>query len=376
MIDMKKFAVSAALLAMVPSAVLAQSYYDDDIYYDADRAKKEQDEALRKRVQANYVPNQAVDYPGADTYTVNSGSTRDVDEYNRRNLPYAADTLRFNADGTETFACTRNIERFHNPDVVSGSADDDLQYLYYTEQQQPQTSVNIYVDGLYWNPYRYGYRSYWSVYDPWYSWSWGWGPYYDPYWNWGWGPSWSWSWGWGPGWYPGHCWGPGWGPAPAPGHGWGHRWHASSGASRPHYNYAGGGYRPSYGRRDGVSAARPAHGGQHMTGGKRPQPSSGTVSNPSGTFNPSYETRTGRRPGGYGTSTSGSSSGSRGNSYSTPSSGRRSNSYNTGGNSHRSSNPGYRQGSSGGSRSSGGSYGGGRSGGGHRSGGGGGRGRH
>ena len=186
-------------LTLSALAAKAQSYYDDDIYYDAERAKKEKAEALRKRVQANYVPNTSVDFPGADTYTYDSGSTRDIDEYNRHNLPYAADTLNYNANGTETFTYTRNIERFHNPEVVSGSGDDELQYLYYTDQQQP-TSVNIYIDGMYYNPYSYRYWSpvYSPWYDPWNSWTWGYGPYWgSSYYNWYWGyPSWSWSWGW------------------------------------------------------------------------------------------------------------------------------------------------------------------------------------
>lgn len=374
----------------------AQSYYDDDIYYDADKAKKEQAEALRKRVQANYVPNQSVDYPGADTYTVNSGSTRDVDEYNRHNLPVTPDTLRFNADGTETFAYTSRIERFHNPDVVSGSDDDELQYLYYTAQEEPKSTVNIYVNGY--TPYP-GWSSwccpayyspwYWDsyYYRPYYSWTWG----YRPYWSWGWGPAWDYAWGWGPGWDYGWGWGPvypGWGGRPRP--------QTPSGSSRPHYDY---GYaRPSDGRRYGGS--RPAYGyegsgdyrpstGTRPSTGSRPAGttvsgvSTGNLSgSQSGQFRPSYETRTGRRPGsaGYGTGSTGG--GNRTPSYGTGNSGgRRQSGYNSNSrnNSTRNSTPSYRSNSNSGSRggySGGGSRG--SSGGGSRGGGGGGgsRGRH
>lgn len=278
--------------------VQAQGFYDDDIYYDASKAKKEKQEkaveAARKAARANYIPSGPVtDYPGADTYVVNSGSTRDVDEYNRRYTVDSSgrevtDSVSLDQLTGSDFANTRRIERFSNPDIVSGSGDGELMDYYYASQSQPSTTVIINnVD-----PWYYG-----GIYSPWYNgyysynpWRWGWSSwypgYYDPWfgpsWSWGWGPSWSWSWGWGGGWHhPG--WGPGWGH---PGHGpiWsGNTWRPSSpGASRPH---SAGGVTPSVpGRRPGNSyygggSSRPAYtlpsGSNTVVPGSRVNPSSG-----------------------------------------------------------------------------------------------------
>ena len=64
-------------LASLTSAAIAQNYYDDDIYYDASKAKKEQKKEISKRQSADtgrrsYIVsgNTAVgDYAPADTYT-------------------------------------------------------------------------------------------------------------------------------------------------------------------------------------------------------------------------------------------------------------------------------------------------------------------
>lgn len=269
------------LFAMVLSAsfaLQAQGFYDDDIYYDASKAKKEKQakavEAARKAARSNYIPSQPVaDYPGSDTYVVNSGSTRDVDEYNRRytlqNGREVTDSVSLDQLTQGGFVNTRRIERFSNPDIVSGSGDAELMDYYYAEQSQPQTTIIVNTV----DPWYYG-----GVYSPWYNgyysynpWRWGCNPwypgYYDPWygpsWSWGCGPSWSWSWGWGGGWHH-HGWHhPGWGH---PGHGpiWsGNSWRPSSpGASRPH---SPGGVTPSTpGRRPGNSyygggSSRPAY---------------------------------------------------------------------------------------------------------------------
>lgn len=87
---LKTFLGSLAILSVSSGiTVSAQGYYDDDIYYDASKAKKEKEAKALERAKAvarsNYRPSQSIaDYAAADTYTVNSGSTRDVDEYNRR----------------------------------------------------------------------------------------------------------------------------------------------------------------------------------------------------------------------------------------------------------------------------------------------------
>lgn len=229
--------VLAALLCGGCFLTSAQSYYDDDIYYNASKVKKEKQEAQKKEAEkmaaSNYVPNKSVDFPAADTYSVPSGSTRDVDEYNRRNKEGVSSTSSSVSDAEDnTFAYTRRIEKYHNPEIVEGSGDEALQYLYYTneaqrERNQDITNVNIYVNsGWGWNSWYpswyYGWGSPWS----WNSWYWNtgwWGPSWSyswnwgPAWSWGWGP--SWSWGWGPSWNWGWG-GPVWGgiaPGPRPG---------------------------------------------------------------------------------------------------------------------------------------------------------------
>lgn len=82
------FRLVAAAAVAIPFMASAQNYYDDDIYFNADKAAKQKAERQKAATQAAqgayYVPNTASDFPAADTYTFNSGSTRDVDEYNRR----------------------------------------------------------------------------------------------------------------------------------------------------------------------------------------------------------------------------------------------------------------------------------------------------
>lgn len=395
----KPLSIALTLTATVCSSAVAQSYYDDDIYYDASKDVKpktssntgkqtrQQHSSQYAAHQYQYVtttdgtvyvvdelgnayPVQAQNIPGSDLYSVYTDNTRDVDEYNRRYQ--VVDTVNVDSLSRDPFANTRLIEKFSNPDVVSAS-DDQALINYYASTQPAQ--INIYMDtpAYYgWNylsPYYrpYGYWNSWA-WDPWYYGT-GW---YDPYW------SWSWSWGWsGPGWAWGY---PGWGPYPGHHHGWGYpgwawgRPQSSPGAFRPHRpggaagnNIANtGGYRGNY--RGGNSSYTPgtrpstSNGGYRGNNGRRPG-STGTVNN-LGTTRPAPNYN-GGSSGGY--------------RYNAPTNnggrtGGRSNSYNNN-NSSRQSAPSYRSsGSSGGSR---GSFSGGSRGGGSRSGGGGGRGgRH
>lgn len=232
-----------ALALGVASVAVAQSYYyDDDIYYDASKKKNEQKTTTNKTAasgRSGYVVkgNTVVaDYPAADTYTVPVGKSLDVDvdTYNRRGQFLVQDSITSETNADGDFSYTQRIERFHNPDIVSGSGDEELKEVYSYAMSQPQ-NINIYViDNDPWNFYgpswswRYGNPWYWNswYWDPWYpSFGWGWN-------SWGWDPYWSWSWGWGPSWGPG--WGPGWGSS----WGWGptHACRPStpSGSSRPH----------------------------------------------------------------------------------------------------------------------------------------------
>lgn len=210
-----KFTImSLVVAAAAPSYVSAQGFYDDDIY-DAPKPK-ENKKTEKKAEKRNTASQEAVpslsgtpfyyggdgniyaDYEGSDNYTVTSGSSRDVDEYNRRGI--FADAESVPADSLYSdFAYTKRIERFHNPDIVAASNDEELKdYYYSTADKEPATTV-INVNVI--DPYRYSpwgwswaYRPYswhlsWGIYDPWYNWGWG----YDPYWSWNgwWGPSWG-----------------------------------------------------------------------------------------------------------------------------------------------------------------------------------------
>ena len=168
-----------------PAIAVADNYYDDDIYYDASKAKK------NARKVETIVIEQSVPTYNIDDY--NYGTTyRDVDEYNRQGAYYytnvdtvAADSV-LNVDG---YTYTNRIERFYNPNIVSGSGNDALIESY----SENQPIINIYVDDV-WDPYpswNWGYSWYAMGYYPYYYTSWN--PYwynsywYNPYWyNWGW----------------------------------------------------------------------------------------------------------------------------------------------------------------------------------------------
>lgn len=320
--------IAAAALMALPALASAQGYYDDDIYYNP--SKDKQAAKPTATVPATYTPA-AQSYAPADTYVFNTGSTFNVDDYNRRGQFLVSDTTYADTTAVDYFANTRRIERFHNSDVVVNSGDDALISYYYT---QPST-INIYVDNDPWYFPRWSwswaytnplYNWSWGYYDPWWNpvwgWSWSsyWGPGWGPSWSWGWGPSWAWGWGpgWRPGWYPG--WGPGWHPGHGPGHGPGwHPGHGSGnhwayrptgiGSSRPHAYTNGtssrnpgsaqgtirpgqatrptGGIantgRPSTASGSNATATRPGTGTQHVT----------TV--PAGSVTPSYGSNTGTR---------------------------------------------------------------------------------
>lgn len=374
-------------LAFAASSVVAVGQsYDDDIYYDASKAKKQKNEA---KARAKAERDAALNYPAADTYAGQlTSSTRDIDEYNRRGIfAIPSDSLAAAAANDTTsgdaFAYSRRIERFYNPEVIVENPDGSVTEYYYTGKNDPE--INIYVNGgSYW-----GYPSAALYYDPWYFGPatynpWYYGGFYNP-WSWGWGPSWSWSWGWGPAWSWGPSWGwgwgAGWGPGPSWGWGGGPGYHrpASTRPERPHGGNYAGSYRnaaaaASGGRYNGGSAAsRPASSGSNWNinnVGQTSRPAGGSAYRPGATGGRgganASGTATGRRPSGV---SSGSSSARRGTSTSTNRSTNRSTSTSTRSNSNSSSrsNSGssYRSSGGGSYRSSGG-------GGGFRSGGGGG----
>ena len=246
--------ISSLLIAVLLGSGLAsaQGYYDDDIYFDASKAKKATTTAQSARNK--YYGS----YPAADTYTPEGGSTRSVDEYNRRGIfavPHATDTISVDSlIALGDFSYTRRIERFHNPDVVIENPDKSIAEVYYSEGNPPEINIYVNTPGYWGYPYSYGYDPFWGP-------GWGWGPSWawgSPYWswNWGWGPSWSWSWAWGPSWNWG--WGPGWGWG-GPAWGWAPSIPTPPAQGRPINGVRPGGdthYAGSYRRASGSSSSR------------------------------------------------------------------------------------------------------------------------
>lgn len=350
--------ITALLAIFASTSVYAQSYDDDDIYYNPSKAKKTTSEIKKTAVTrpANQNAYQSIGYSSADTYTpsTSAGVNMTVDEYNRRGFFNTGNTTATTDSIHEDFQATRQIEKFYNPGIITESNDQELAEYYYS---QPTSTINIIVSdypyySTYWGyPY---YASYWGYpyYRTWsyYNWNYGWGPSY----SWAWSPAWGWNYGWGPSY---------WGPS----YGW---------------NYP---HRPVNTRPGSVGNVRPGYrpGSIHAgIGNIRPGSSAnnyrpGTAA--TGSYRPSTTTSTsdGYRPGR--TSTGSNIRGNASVSNSSSGSYRHSNSESTGSSSNN--NSGYRRSSSSssshsswGSSSSGG-FRGGASTGGVRSGGGG-RGRH
>ncbi len=396
----RRMLLIAGVFALLSAGAAAQGYYDDDIYFDASKAKKEKAVKAAESGVAVRTGSSAASVADAQ-----SGSTRNVDEYNRRGSYKPVKETA--TDLGDNFTYTRRIEQFSNPDIVAASNDDELKYYYnYADDELAGSTgsaspsvINIYVNNP--DPWEYMWRSYyypsawsWAVrpsycyYNPWwgYDWwgpSWGCGPVWGSSWGWGWphhhGPSWSWGWtpGWG-GWYPSYA-----PQKPANRPGWG-----GPGVSGTHGRPMAGssvGRRPS-GTRPTVTAGTGRNSGRNSgqaVSGRRPgssRPASGY--NPSDATRPGNSSatdsgRTGYNRGGVrrGSSTStsttiGRTSGSINSGRTGASSSSSSSSYNPGRSSYNSGRSSYNSGRSsygGGSSSSGRSGGGsGRSGGGRR----------
>ncbi len=334
----KKAFITAILLAGCAGLASAQnSYYDDDIYYDAskDKTAKAKNEAHKKAKEeqrqreleeqrqaeqqyyeqlyrayyGNYDPTLGGhDFEGADAYTVNAGSSRNVDEYNRAGKYGRRDTSATAQQASaDNFAYTRRIEKYHNGDIISDVNDPAVVEYYYS--QQPD--INIYVT-----------TPSWGYYSPW-DWYYGYGyPYRWNYWDWYWGPSWG--------------WGPGWGVASRPGS-------YTPNGRRPtgvRNGYTGLSSNPH--NRPGVSGGSTGNG--YNRGGNRYGLSSGQAGN----YRPGGTTTTRPATGVPSYNGSNSSTGNRNGSYGSTNMNR--------GRNGGSSNGTYRSGST--SRSSSGSFGG------------------
>lgn len=379
---MRRYITMILSLAVLALPAAAQDY--DDIYYNPKK------KTAPKATAPARTPAAVSDYPASDTYTpsLGDGLQMSVDEYNRHytSAPDAAELALDSLAGTDAFAYTRRLERFHNPDVIAQSGDEELAEYYYATE--PQTVVNVNVIEL--DP--------WDWWGPGWNWAWSWrSPFYPSYWNpyygygynWAWGPTWSWGWG---GWYdPWFGWGPSWswGPAlPPPGHGpaWGsHAWRPSSpGASRPHRTANGSGMANSH-RPGNNGYGAPARPGTSARPGSATRPSAGGTTVGRGRFGNSRtgstginrtQSGSGRRATGVRGSSVGSQRSSAGstnrarNSSSNSNSSRNNSNNSNWNNSHRSSGSSFGSGSfGGGSRGGGGGFGGGS----HSSGGGRGR---
>ena len=121
---LKRIIFALAGIVATTTAVNAQSYFDDDIYYDASKATKK---TQPKKVTQTYTTPSTVivaEYPAADTYTVRGTRSISVDDYNRRGI-FASDSLTNDTTASD-FTYTRRIEQFYNPEIVSGSGDAEL----------------------------------------------------------------------------------------------------------------------------------------------------------------------------------------------------------------------------------------------------------
>lgn len=85
--------------------ISAQSYDDDDIYFNPDKAPKT---APVKKQAKKKAPNAIIyypveNYPAADTYAPAAAtSSRDIDQYNRRGF-FAQDSIPFDSLGNMDF---------------------------------------------------------------------------------------------------------------------------------------------------------------------------------------------------------------------------------------------------------------------------------
>lgn len=119
--NITRFFLLALLMVGGAGFLSAQGYYDDDIYFNPAKDKDKKIEEAKQaaaREAARIAAIRQSDYPAADTYQVVGTSTRSVDDYNRRGIFAYPDTVAADSAASESFAYTRKIERFYNPEVV------------------------------------------------------------------------------------------------------------------------------------------------------------------------------------------------------------------------------------------------------------------
>lgn len=236
---MKRLLLGLAILTVILPVSFAQDY--DDIYYNPKSNGSSSDSKSKSKStsKSNYIS----DFENID-----------VDLYNKRGFYYETeiDTIGNNAENTEDFVYTQQIQKYYNPTIVVDNADILADIL---ENSYGNVDINIdngypvfnsiYTGSYYWGP---GIYYNWN-YSPTWNWYYAWNPVYL---SWTWGPSWWWgpAWAYGPSW----TWGPSWG--------WGPSWYP---VNRPYYSYnAPGAFRPvspnpgwSNNHRPGSSVTRP-----------------------------------------------------------------------------------------------------------------------
>ena len=224
---MKKLIVIAMLTLVLPLNVAAQ----DDLYFVPTKANV-------KKTSENY---------GMPKDTYYCGSSRDVDEYNRR---LRSSVQPIDGDSAANDAISFDAVRGEYPDSLAALTEDDYKY----------TRKMSRWDDDYRNAYWYGYTD--GRFDRWYGWS----TFYDP-WYYG-----SWYGGWYDPWYAGwhsyYGWG-GW-------YGWYDPWYYGWGGYYPHHTViiGGGGHNHNV-----ASSTFRSHGTGHSVMGTLPSGSNRLLGN-------------------------------------------------------------------------------------------------
>lgn len=173
---MKKLLLISALIAAMPLSMQAQ---DDDLYF----VPKKRQKTEQSRADSYGMPR--------NTYYV--GSSRSVDEYNRRHLQSRIEPVE--GDSTMTDVIDFSAEKGVYPDSVAAS---DYPI---TRELSRFDDYSVADNAAFWAGYEAG-RDTWGWHSPWYYSRYGfYDPWYDPwYWNaygWRYGFYDPWYWGWG-----------------------------------------------------------------------------------------------------------------------------------------------------------------------------------
>lgn len=168
------------VVAVLPLTTMAQ---DDDMYFVPSKAKASA--AAVETPRSSYTPLSESYYPG---------SSRDIDEYNRRGSSYevlpadTGDIISFAPvegvypDSVGDFKLTRKMSRWEGYEpseaYIEGYRQGRNDSFYWHSPWY--YSYYPWYDSWYYDPWYYSSWHY-GWYDPWYYGSWGWRTYYDPW---------------------------------------------------------------------------------------------------------------------------------------------------------------------------------------------------